>query len=136
MVYRLKTKCATCGKPFVKPRTWAYCSKKCQHHRLGWLKRRGRPDIEKPQGPADEYLTLQAKLESAHQYDRDAILRRMYVLRPPNHWVGNLVSQVAQALDQIHSMAPLLMALCVERLQGHLDKRRAQLPPPPPTNPQ
>lgn len=128
---RLKNRCATCGRPFGKPRTWAYCSKRCQHHRLGWIKRKNRPQVVELLGDPSEYLALQVRLESCHQYEREQILRRMYQIKPPNEWVGRLVSQVATALDQFVSMAPTLLPHCLDRLQAHIEKRRAQLPPTP-----
>lgn len=36
----LSTHCSTCGKKFLAPRTWRYCSKRCQFGRLGWRSRR------------------------------------------------------------------------------------------------
>lgn len=40
MSKHLSTHCSTCGKKFIAPRTWRYCSKRCQFGRLGWRRRR------------------------------------------------------------------------------------------------
>jgi hypothetical protein len=74
---KMRDHCATCGKRYETPTTWAYCSKACEHARSGY----DRSDS----GAADawllpiheERLRLRVQLENAPRRDHTELLTRI-----------------------------------------------------------
>lgn len=74
---RLRHHCAACGALFVEPKTYAYCSKTCEHKRGG---------MDRSQSGAEdawlvpliaERIRLERMKGNAVPWDRDEIQRRI-----------------------------------------------------------
>lgn len=123
MVIKLRYHCSTCGQPFERPKTWAYCSKACEIGRGGWAARQSREDVaDRMCEPIfEERLRLGELLERCMPWERDGILakirdtehqeaavRERVQVEMPVHIEPRQPLQVEHPRDSVEHWAPII----------------------------